>query len=308
MSRKCASIANHIYKGSFLSLESCAKKISRCVLEISKYKNSRSPKIARALTKSPPQIPNDTSFYGWQTPKDGTHSFFQLNILHAGFWHHRRNLRSEMLQLTRKLTNLFDLNSEIVCLGHDRETTPSRLEPGSPPLLMRRRSNQSRQRSLHPLTFDATDSNERVRHRRSTHVQTIRKVRRRIVISTIAEILVKAASERSWMIGWRTHTGFFGKRDRTALLGDGDGTIGRDRTVIDWESYGRWSRSGVVKVDASWRCRTVVVIVVIFLSVEEGGTGGAEARACRGSKSWRRRGQWGIRWWRVESATGRERA
>lgn len=95
----------------------------------------------------------------------------------------------------------------VVGLGHDAESTRTRLEIGSPPLLVRAGTNQRRKRTLHPLTaFHGADPHERVRHRGSPHIQPIRLIRR-CTTSTLPlrlQILVVATPERARMRRRRT--------------------------------------------------------------------------------------------------------
>lgn len=49
----------------------------------------------------------------------------------------------------------------------------------SPSLLVRGRSNQRGESSLHEIPFDAANSHERVRHGGSARVEAVRRVRRR---------------------------------------------------------------------------------------------------------------------------------
>lgn len=60
---------------------------------------------------------------------------------------------------------------------HNRKPAWLWLEISSTSLLMWRRPNQRRQRSLHPFTLNATNSNEWILHRWSHHVQTVRRIR-----------------------------------------------------------------------------------------------------------------------------------
>lgn len=164
--------------------------------------------------------------------------------------------------------------------GHGREPARPRLEAGSSPLLVGARADQSGQGSLHPLTFDSTDSNQRVRHSRSAHVQPVRRIRSCVVTS--ANVLVKAAAKRPRMRRRRAHTGLLRHRDRAIFLRNGDGSIRvirRDRTVVDGEADG-WRRGGGgVQVDTCRGSGSVVmvvvdlliVVVVVLVVAEEGG-------------------------------------
>ena len=98
---------------------------------------------------------------------------------------------------------------------------------------MRRRPYQRRQRSSHPLTFNATDPHQRIRHRRSTHVQTVSRIRRRRALTVrIRHVLMQAAPEGSGMSRRRTHTPPPRIGDLIRLR-NGDGLIGGNGSVID---------------------------------------------------------------------------
>lgn len=78
-----------------------------------------------------------------------------------------------------------DVKSNIFRCRHNTESTRPRLERGASPLMMRRWTNQISQRSLHPLSFNATDSHKRIRHSGSPHIQAIRLIRPRSVTMTV---------------------------------------------------------------------------------------------------------------------------
>uniref|UniRef100_A0A0A0LTE7 Uncharacterized protein n=1 Tax=Cucumis sativus TaxID=3659 RepID=A0A0A0LTE7_CUCSA len=69
---------------------------------------------------------------------------------------------------------------------------------------MRGRSDERRQGSPQYIAFNSSNSNQRVRHRRSPCVEPIRRVRsRRLRLNAF----VKTTPERTRMCGWRTHAG-----------------------------------------------------------------------------------------------------
>ena len=96
--------------------------------------------------------------------------------------------------------------------------------------MMRRRPYQSRQRSSHPLSLNAPDPHQRIRHRGSPHVQTVRRIRRRSLTVRIRHVFMQTASEGSGMRRRRAHTPPRG-RDlaRLRFLRDGDGSVRRRR-------------------------------------------------------------------------------
>lgn len=77
----------------------------------------------------------------------------------------------------------------------------------SPSLLVRGRSNQRGESSLHEIPFDAANSHERVRHGGSARVEAVRRVRRRRGGARVSEALVEAAAEGARVRGWSTQAG-----------------------------------------------------------------------------------------------------
>lgn len=111
---------------------------------------------------------------------------------------------------------------------------------------MGRGANQSGQSAPHQIAFDASDSHERVRHRRSPSVEAVLRVGRRSG-HVGAEVLVEAATERTGVIRRGTHTGALLVAYLTALHGvvvvavamwsDGDGAA-RGDGAVEGEAYG----------------------------------------------------------------------
>lgn len=144
--------------------------------------------------------------------------------------------------------------SSIVRFGHDREPTRSRLKWRSPPLLVWRRSNQSRQCSFHQFSFHAADSNDRVRHGRSPHIQPGWRKRRRLAMAAAArDVLMKTAPERAWMCRRRAHTSPLDIRHRSILPGNDSRSIWWTRTVINEETDRRSKRRRWINIDTARR-------------------------------------------------------
>lgn len=114
------------------------------------------------------------------------------------------------------------------------------MESGSSAKLMRGRADQSRQGSLDPISLNASDSNQRVRHRGSEHVEPIGRVRRGVVASaTVRRVLVETAPKRSRMRRRRAHTPLLRGWDWTASVALEDlVTVWRDGAVVDGEPNG----------------------------------------------------------------------
>lgn len=155
--------------------------------------------------------------------------------------------------------------------GHDRKTTRSRGERGSSLLLMRRRTNQRGESTFHPLTFNASDSHERVLHRGAPHdVEAVRRKRtwwRRVVV-----VLVEAATERTGMRRRRTHTRSLLNRDVAVVICDdvaGNGPVRWNGPVESEPDRGRWRGRSVVQVDTCGRSGTVRHVWVRVRVVEE---------------------------------------
>lgn len=211
-----------------------------------------------------------------------------------------RNLRLENSRKTR--TNLCGSNkkSEILSHGHNREATLGGFVRGSSLELMRRRTDQSGQRSLYPVTLHASDSHQRVRHGGSEHIKPIRRIRCRMMVSaTVRCVFVKTATKRPRMRRRRAHTRLLSARDRASVVAPDDVvvSVGRDRAVVDGESDGGGGWSGGVEVDTGGRGRPLVVMVVLLLLMvvvvvvvlldlvaEEGRGWRREACACGGSE------------------------
>lgn len=98
----------------------------------------------------------------------------------------------------------------ITGFGHNGEPTRPWLEVTPPSLLVRRGTNQCRQRSLHQITFHSSDSHKRIRHRRSPSVQSVRVIRRHTVVTTVTisctRVLVQTTPKRSRMRRRRAET------------------------------------------------------------------------------------------------------
>ncbi|GMN47414.1 hypothetical protein TIFTF001_016591 [Ficus carica] len=129
--------------------------------------------------------------------------------------------------------------------GHDGETARPRLEGAAPPLLVRGGTDQRRQGSLHQIAaFDTADSHDRVRHRRSTRVEAVRRERRcrRRRRARVSQALVKAAPERAGMIDRLGEIG----RSRENLTVDADGDA-PPRTVTRVGEAERWKKVVAVR-------------------------------------------------------------
>lgn len=98
----------------------------------------------------------------------------------------------------------------LIGFRHNGEPARPWLEVTAPSLLVRRRTNQSRQRSLHQITFHSSDSHKRIRHRRSPSIQSVRAKRHRTLVTIVAirhtRILVQTTPKRSRMCCWRAQT------------------------------------------------------------------------------------------------------
>lgn len=83
-------------------------------------------------------------------------------------------------------------DSGILGSGHGRQPARPRLEIGSAPELMRRRPNQSSERSLHQVAFHSANPHQRIRHRRSPEIQApARIVRRGVMLGVGSRVLVQ---------------------------------------------------------------------------------------------------------------------
>ena len=114
----------------------------------------------------------------------------------------RRNTQSVFAWISKPSAHPLDLKSKVLCLGHNGEPARPRVKVSSPSLLVRGRSNQRGESSLHEISFDAANSHERVRHRGSARVEAVRRVRRRSVA-----LLVEAATEGARVRRRRAHAG-----------------------------------------------------------------------------------------------------
>ena len=114
------------------------------------------------------------------------------------------------------------------------------MESGSSAKLMRGRADQSRQGSLDPISLNASDSDQRVCHRGSEHVEPIGRVRRGVVASaTVRRVLVETAPKRSRMRRRRAHTPLLRGWDWTASVALEDlVTVWRDGAMVDGEPNG----------------------------------------------------------------------
>lgn len=135
--------------------------------------------------------------------------------------------------------------------GHDRKPTRPGLKITSPPLLMRRRPDQRRQRSLHQIPLHGPNPYQRIRHRRSPRIKPVRMIRHRTILvipiaTTPVHVLVETTPERSRVCRRRAHARLFlaGERLVVLLLVYGDRTAGRGWALVDWESDGRRGRWG----------------------------------------------------------------
>lgn len=72
---------------------------------------------------------------------------------------------------------------------------------------MRGRPDEGGERPPHPFPLHRPDPHQRVRHRRSPRVQTVRRGRHRVVVaaSVDSEALVEAAAEGAGVSGGRAH-------------------------------------------------------------------------------------------------------
>lgn len=144
----------------------------------------------------------------------------------------------------------------------------------SPSLLVRGRSNQRGESSLHEISLDAANSHERVRHRGSARVEAVRRVRRR---RRRVALLVEAAAERARMRRRRAHAGplLLVVVRTTALPRHAgsrrhrDGPVRRDGAV---EGEADGGSGGTAEVDTCRRGR----------AVKEGGGARSEAGGGRG--------------------------
>lgn len=142
----------------------------------------------------------------------------------------------------------------------------------SPSLLVRGRSNQRGESSLHEISLDAANSHERVRHRGSARVEAVRRVRRRSVA-----LLVEAATEGARVRRRRAHAGplLLVVVRTTALPRHAgsrrhrDGPVRRDGAV---EGEADGGSGGAAEVDTCRRGR----------AVKEGGGARSEAGGGRG--------------------------
>lgn len=123
--------------------------------------------------------------------------------------HRLRFARKSYLKRNRNPNRNHNSYSDLVLgLGHDRKPGRTRLEIGSPSLMVRRRPNQRRESSLHQISLHRPDPYQRVRHRRPPREQPVRLVRtgggRTQPCRT--GVLVEATPERTRMSRRRTHT------------------------------------------------------------------------------------------------------
>lgn len=136
-------------------------------------------------------------------------------------------------------------NSQIFRLRHDGKPTRTRLKIGTAALLVRRRSNQSGQSSLHQISFYSTNPHQRVRHCRSPEIQApARLMKRRRLVTAIPQILVQRATERARVRRRRAHTHLLTMtRDFnirvTVRFPHRYRTAGRGRAVAEGESHRR---------------------------------------------------------------------
>lgn len=170
-------------------------------------------------------------------------------------------------------------------LRHHGEPARPRLESAAPPQVVRRRPDQGRQGSPHQLAFHAADPHDRVRHRRSPHVEPIRRKRRLLTTAAAASgdgVLMQATAKRTWMRGGGAHARLL----RRAALApddvlpgrDGDGSAG-GRGPVDGEPHGGGHLGRRLEhVDARRGGRPVVAEERRGRGVEAGVGGGREGR------------------------------
>lgn len=173
----------------------------------------------------------------------------------------RRKLREEVKRLInqRILANVPKSPSQILRFRHDWKPALPRTEIRSAPLTVRRRPDERRQGPLHQIAFNSSDSDQRVRHRRSPSVEAIRWVRSRRLRRMA---FVETTPERTRMRGRRAHAGPLlvalplHYLTPTATSQNGERPIRRDGS-IEWKPHRRRRRRRrTLKIDASGRRRS----------------------------------------------------
>lgn len=138
----------------------------------------------------------------------------------------------------------------LLSFGHDGEPARARLELPTAALLMRRRPDQSRQCSLHPIPLHSADPHQRVLHGGPPHVQPgggAPIIRRRLGFTAR---FVQAAPERTGVSRRRAHARL--PRTGGRFLhsgGHGDGPVRRTGPV---EREAERPGCAVVEVYAGW--------------------------------------------------------
>ena len=118
--------------------------------------------------------------------------------------------------------------SRILSFCHSRESTRSWMKISSSFLLMRWRTNQRCKRSFHKISFNTTNSHKRIRHSRSTRVESILRIRSRCG-GAWTKAFVKTTPKRTRMRRRRTHASSF--RLTTTLFLHTGSWYGWDRPV-----------------------------------------------------------------------------
>lgn len=157
--------------------------------------------------------------------------------------------------------------------GHCGEPALLGLEIGSAPLVVSRGSNQSRQSSLHHVTFHSSDSHQWVIHRRPSIVEPhTRVVRRRLAVRLASaatwRVLMQGAAKGARVRRRGTETRLFRTGHRGSalvvvavvgqLLLDRNRTGRRARPVYGEPNGGQWRGTGVTVhgvVREEWRWR-----------------------------------------------------
>lgn len=175
--------------------------------------------------------------------------------------------------------------SQIISFRHNWKTTRSWTEIHSASLTMRRRSDERRQGTPQYIPFNSSNSNQRVRHRRSPCVEPIRWVRsRRVGLNAF----VKTTPERTRMCGWWTHA----RPLLVALLlhylmipsgtrQNRDRAIGRNRPVQRKSHRWRGRRRGSLQINTRRRHRSTEKRSMVC---------SGKAWCGRGKSRWGRRG------------------